>query len=193
MISSTLKQLKDETKVGKTLGGFKRQHSSSFFLFSGVSRVYLSVQVGRLYPQTAPSLSRVAAVAPGQRPLDTTTVSLNNVFLRWSLPPPLHLCLLPAHLRLPPIMETRIDSRLLCLYRYLLSESCLLLPNCGWCELNQTVVIVFVCPPPRLCPLSLRLIVRPALLSVRQHRKRAEWSESKQASYLYSVGTEVCL
>lgn len=82
MISSTLKQLKDETKVGKTLGGFKRQHSSSFFLFSGVSRVYLSVQVGRLYPQTAPSLSRVAAVAPGQRPLDTTTVSLNNVFLR---------------------------------------------------------------------------------------------------------------
>lgn len=58
--------------------------------------MYLLAQVGRLSLQAAPSLSRVAAVAPGQRPLDTTTVSLNNVFLRSSPPPPRHLChLLP--------------------------------------------------------------------------------------------------
>lgn len=50
------------------------------FPFFAVPWVYLSSQVGRLSLQSAPSLSREAAVAPGHRPLDTTTVSLNKSF-----------------------------------------------------------------------------------------------------------------
>lgn len=65
-----------------------KQQSSSVFLFFSVPRVSLLAQVGRLSLQAAPSLSTVAAVAPGQRPLDTTTVSLNNVFLCRLLHPP---------------------------------------------------------------------------------------------------------
>lgn len=68
-------------------------HCSSVFLFFPISWVYLLAQVGRLSLQPAPSLSRMAAVAPGHQ-----TLRHNYCITQQSFPPPipsstLHLCL----------------------------------------------------------------------------------------------------
>ena len=79
----------------------QEQHSPFVFLFFCLSGVF--VGPGGTAQSTL-SLSTVAAVAPGHRPLDTTTVSLSNVFPCSSLPPPLHLRLLRPFHSSPPAL-----------------------------------------------------------------------------------------
>lgn len=93
--------------------------------------------------------------------------------------------LLPAHLRLPPIMATRIPVSS-AFYR---PESCLLLPN--YCDASpmhviiKRVVIVFAWPildsAPRSVWLCVQLFVRPAA----QERSRAKWIKASFLSALW--------
>lgn len=158
--------------------------SFSSLLFHGCIS-YLA-QVGRLSLQPAPSLSRVAAVAPGHQPLDTTTVSLNNVFLHPSIfllsSPPLISAFLWLWRRALIPVHSAFNRR------HFLPENCLFLPiNCDTNLWHSVIKLMWLC----LCNSVLLLLNCPSgfLQDVGQNRKKAEWSKSKQASYLPS---EIC-
>lgn len=129
------------------------------------------LQVVRLSPQPDPSLSRAAAVAPRRRPLDTTTVSLND--LSPLIPPSRTLPNLPS---LPPIMKMRINS---CLQHHLPSEGCW----CCCCQIlwrQRVIVFVRLHPSSVHCPCVVQLFVRRASCSRTLGRTGKRQSEVNQ-------------
>lgn len=129
----------------------------------------------------------------GQRPLDTTTVSLNNVLLHWSLPPTLHLCLfLPPPRSSLPSSDSKDEDWFLSpppLPSSTLREL-FVVAKWLWCKHvafdNQTDVIVFVClllhpVLPRSAWLCIQLFVRPA----EQEKTREKWIKASFLSVLW--------
>lgn len=141
----------------------KRQHYSDSRL---LSLPYFLSQVGCFSLQPAPSLAAVAAVAPGHRPLDTTTVSLNNVPPRIPSPtPPSFSPPLLSNPSLPPIMKMKP-------YSSAFTSNHLPAENCCCCQLlwhehavfdNQTGMTVFVWLHPNSVLCLSGSIVRPAV------------------------------
>lgn len=94
---------------------------------------------------TAQSSGRSVSQQSGSSGARAATFRHNYCITQQCFPPLFPSSALPAHLRLPPNMNLRIYSRLLRFYRHLLSEHCLLLPNCCGCYLMISMLRLCLC------------------------------------------------